>query len=100
MKNYMIRALACVAALVTANSAYAAPPPSAGHYEWHLNPRQQNGPRAPLLAPQRIWVATTAMVSQASDCTGKMATYRGQDVANCMRHCTSCRDSPLLSRIT
>lgn len=89
MKKYTTRALACVAALVTASSAYAAPLPSEGHYEWHLNPQQQHGPRAPLLAPQRLWVATPAMMSQASDCTRMMGTDGGQDVATCVRHCAS-----------
>lgn len=28
----------------------------AGRYEWQSNPRQQRGPRAPLLAPVRVWV--------------------------------------------
>lgn len=89
MKNYITRALACVAALVTASSVYAAPMPTEGHYEWHLNPHQQHGPHAPLLAPQRVWVATPAMMSKATDHTRMMGTDGGQDVATCAQHCAS-----------
>ncbi len=40
-----------------AGAAFAQAPAgtSAGHYEWRSVP--QYGPRAPLTAPQRVWVA-------------------------------------------
>jgi hypothetical protein len=47
---------AVVAAFSFAGAASAAPADaSTGHYEWRA--ASQHGPRAPLAAPQRVWVA-------------------------------------------
>ncbi len=85
MKNFVTRALACVAALVAASSAYAAPLPSEGHYAWRMSMQQRPGPRAPLLAPERVWVAIPGAMSRAADCTRMMAN-EGTDAASCVAH--------------
>lgn len=83
MKNFVTRALACVTGLVAASCAYAAPVPSEGHYEWRMSMQQRPGSRAPLLAPERMWVTMSAMMSRGDDCTGMMADA-GTDTASCM----------------
>lgn len=89
MKNLTTRALACATALVAASSAYAAPLPSKGHYEWRTSMQQRPGPRASLLAPERAWVATPAMMSRTSNSTRMMTSDECADVASCMSHCAS-----------
>jgi hypothetical protein len=89
MKKFITRALACAVALVATSSAFAAQSPSEGHYEWRASGQQRPGIRAPLLAPERVWVANRATMSRASDCTRMMATSEATDAASCMAHCAS-----------
>lgn len=89
MKDFTTRAFACVAALVAASSAYAAPLSSEGHYEWRAPGQQRPGIRAPLLPPERVWVATPARMSRASDRARMMANGQRADAASCMAHCAS-----------
>jgi hypothetical protein len=48
---------AAAVAVSFAGAAFASSPTdnAAGHYEWRS--AQQQGPRAPLAAPQRVWAA-------------------------------------------
>ena len=84
MKTYIARTFACVAALVAASSAYAAPLPSQGHYEWRVSMQQHPGPRATLLAPERVWVTTATMMSGTDDHTRTTAHEGGANAASCM----------------
>lgn len=48
-----------VLAAMLASPAFAQATPSTaamGHYQWQVSPEQQAGPRAPLLAPVKVWV--------------------------------------------
>jgi len=91
MKNY-IRAAAMAAALASSASAVPAfadttPSSQTGHFEWRTQPSY--GPRAPMRAPVRVWVAAAKPMAagcdcpmmrgsqaQASDCMGMSATDR------------------------
>lgn len=88
MKTYIARTFACVAALVAASSAYAAPLPSQGHYEWRVSMQQHPGPRATLLAPERVWVTTAAMISGTRDHT-RMTTHESANATSCLLRCAS-----------
>ena len=69
MKTFMLAAAAIAAAFpILSAPAFAEPDPSAspqGHYEWAV-PRQF-GPRAPVQAPQRVWVPDASHMTSC-DC--------------------------------
>ncbi len=66
---------AVVAAFSFAGAASAAPADaSTGHYEWRA--ASQHGPRAPLTAPQRVWVADSMALA---DCP----MMHGENAAAC-----------------
>jgi hypothetical protein len=57
-----VLALGAVSTAAFATDSDARP---GGHYEWHQVP--QHGPKAPLTAPQRVWVPDTAQMANC-DC--------------------------------
>jgi hypothetical protein len=74
--GYIAAALAAAvplpAAAQTADQATAS-----GHYEWQAT--QQPGPRAPLAAPHRVWLADNSQTAANCDCA-MMKSHAG----NCM----------------
>jgi len=52
--KFVVAAMAAAYSFAGAALAHA-PADTTGHYEWRATP--QYGPRAPLAAPQRVWVA-------------------------------------------
>lgn len=80
---------AALAAIVAVSSASASPinaenQKQAGHWEWRSGPSY--GPRAPVTAPRRVWVADAAqtaacdcaMMKQASDtCMSMNGSHSG-----------------------
>lgn len=82
MKN-IIRAAAAAATFLlssTGATAFAAngqPAPTGGHFEWRSQPNY--GPRSPMRAPLRVWVADPKAMA-ASNC----AMMSGVSVADCM----------------
>lgn len=80
MSTFTIRAamMAALALGVTSTSAFASTVSlmAGGHYEWHQS--YQPGPRAPLAAPQRVWVADKVA---SADCDCDMMAKR---MADCM----------------
>jgi hypothetical protein len=73
--DYLAAALAAATILPAAAQA-ADQPATSGHYEWRVQP--QFGPRAPLAAPRRVWVADSTQAA-SRDCP-MMATHH----ADCM----------------
>jgi hypothetical protein len=76
MKTFTIAA-ALGAALIASAAAYAADAPQksgSGHYEWRQVP--QFGPKAPLTAPQRVWVPDNA---RTADCDCDMMKMSAAD---------------------
>lgn len=56
MKNIAVTAV-LAAMIASPGFAQAAPSTAAmGHYQWQVSPEQEAGPRAPLLAPVKMWV--------------------------------------------
>jgi hypothetical protein len=53
--KFVVAAVAAAFSFAGAALAHIPVDTSTGHYEWRSAP--QHGPRAPLAAPQRVWVA-------------------------------------------
>jgi hypothetical protein len=73
-------ATAALAAMFT-SPAFAqanANPVSIGHYEWQISPQQRSGPRAPLLAPVKVWVGPE-MAAKAPHKTDRAMKHRCAD---------------------
>lgn len=69
--NIYVRAAAMAAALASSASAIpafadTAAPSQTGHFEWRAQPSY--GPRAPLRAPVRMWVADASPMAAGCDC--------------------------------
>ncbi len=73
---YLAAALAAATILPAAAQAADQSAPVSGHYEWRVQP--QFGPRAPLAAPRRVWIAD-GVEAASCDCA-MMAAHR----ADCM----------------
>ena len=83
-----ISIIAALAATFTASvpaiAQVMAPAGSAGHYEWRAQP--QHGPRAPLLAPVRVWVpANAAEDAKAANCDCAMMHGSAEQADSCMK---------------
>lgn len=83
MTRFACLTAALAAASILPAAAQAADQPAAsGHYEWRAQP--QFGPRAPLAAPRRVWVADATQAAScdcammATHATGCMAPSRGE----------------------
>ena len=66
MNRYLAATFAGIAAIVGMTNAQAATTMSgAGHYEWRIV-NQRPGPRAPIVAPRRVWISSTPSEVQAA----------------------------------
>lgn len=54
--HFVVGALGVAAALASSASIAAVPQTPSGHFEWR--PTAQSGPRAPLTAPRRVFIAS------------------------------------------
>lgn len=80
MKNYLFAAAtiaASLSAVTFSGSALAqdAQPGTTGHYEWRATP--SSGPRAPLPARTRVWVADAQQHAQC-DCAMMRTAIAGK----------------------
>jgi hypothetical protein len=69
-------AVLALGAASTATFATDVDAPQGGHYEWRQVP--QHGPKAPLTAPQRVWVSDTTRMANCNCGMMKMSA------ADCM----------------